>query len=161
MSTRRIIRNSFWLGLDTVIDTVLSFVATIAIARAIGPQQLSYFVYISWLARIATLFASFGVPSAMCKYMAEYLGRGENAIARAVFDLAMRFQLILAMAITGVGTVLILALGDPAYRIASLLLIGSVFPAMINSVPTAANTGAENPAANVLGSVVSSAAYAG
>ena len=160
MSTRRILRNSFWLGLDTVIDAAISFVTSVAIARAIGPQNLSYFVYISWLARIATLFASFGVPSALCKYMAEYLGRGQQSIARAVFEVALRFQFGVALILTTVGTVLVFLFGDPAYRIASLVLVGSVFPSMIDCVSTAANTAAEDPAANVVGSVISSVVYA-
>src|SRR4051794_16418513 len=103
MSTRRIIRNSFWLGLDIVVDTVLSFFTIIAIARVIGPQELSYFIYVSWLSRIATLLASFGVPSAMCKYMAEYIGRGEEPIARSVFELGLRFQFGIAAAVSGFG----------------------------------------------------------
>ncbi len=158
--TKTIARNSFWIGVEVAVDMAISFVTSVLIARGIGPSKLGYFVYLTWLSGIAAMIGNLGIPAAVCKYMAEYLGAGDRRTARSIFRVGMRIQVPLATVISAIGVTLVVLFGDPVYRIPGILLVCSVLPAMINSIATSANIGAENPAANVPGSFASSLMYA-
>ena len=85
MNSTTISRNTFWYGLETAAAFVAALFTSIAIARVLGPEKLGHFVFIGMLASFASSLGSLGIPAAAAKYMAEYLGRGEPGVARAVF----------------------------------------------------------------------------
>ncbi len=132
---------------------------SIALARVYGPAKLGYFNYIMWLANTSGVVGSMGIPTATRKYMAEYLNKGEHAIARAIFETTFRFQLAIAAAISSTGIAVLLIWGDPQYRWTSLLQIVSVLPSMAVFVPSQANTARENMKANVAASIAGQTIY--
>jgi O-antigen/teichoic acid export membrane protein len=160
MSTKVIARNSVWLGLETSIDFVASMFASISIARGIGPEHLGYYVYIYWLTRMSVILGNVGIPAMAVKYMAEYAGRDMPEVAKSLYRFALRIQIILACGITAGGLVLVYFFGSPTYRWPSILLVLSILPAMVNTLPTIANISIERPDKNVPGSFVSSIVYA-
>ena len=93
-NTRTIARNSVWIGLQVGFSLLVVFLTSIPIARTFGPEKLGYYNYIQWLASISGVLGSFGIPIATRKYMSEYLGRGEQGLARAVFFSTLRLQYI-------------------------------------------------------------------
>jgi O-antigen/teichoic acid export membrane protein len=159
MISRVIARNSFWYGLESGINMCLTFFTSIAIARTIGPTNLSYFLYVWYLVNAASAIGSLGIPTATRKYMSEFLGRGESGIAKAVFFRTLGFQFTLAILITASSLVAVFTSADPQYRTVAALMVASIFPAMLNSIPAQANMAAENMAANVPGSLVSTAIF--
>lgn len=159
MDSRIIARNSFWYGLETVLSLVSTVITSIPIARVIGPEGLAHFLYIAWLANVAKGLGGMGIPAAERKYMAEYLNRGAPGVARAVFWMSMRRQLVVALVVVAVALSFVFALEKPEARIMSTLLIVSLLPAMMIPIPSQANMAAENMAANVPSSVVSSVVY--
>jgi O-antigen/teichoic acid export membrane protein len=159
-NTRIIARNSIWFGVETGFLFLTTLVTSIAMARAIGPQRLGYFNYIMWLANISGVLGSLGVPAATSKYMAEYLGRGEHGIARAIFGATMRLQGAMACAVTCVGIGLILTVGDPQHRLVSAIQVASMLPAMLTFVPAQANAARENLRANAVASIVGTTLFA-
>ena len=78
-------------------------------ARIIGPQKLGYFNYVMWLANMSGIVGSVGVPMTTRKYMAEYLGRGEPGVARAVFFATMQLQQLMS-SLPYLATVIVLVL---------------------------------------------------
>jgi O-antigen/teichoic acid export membrane protein len=142
-NTQTIARNSFWWGLELFFSFFGAFLTSILVARVIGPQRLGYFQYVVWLTNITTALGSFGLPATTCKYMAEYLNRGEPSVARAVYGVALRLQTLLASAVALAGVALVYLAGDPAYRLASILLVVNVAPRMIALIPSFANNAAE------------------
>ena len=96
MNTSTIARNSLWYGVEIAITMVSGILTSIIIARALGPVKLGHYTYIAWLVNIAGSIGALGVPAATGKYMAEYLGRGEPAIARAIYFATLRLQISLA-----------------------------------------------------------------
>ena len=128
-------------------------------ARVIGPQKLGYFNYIMWLANMSGLIGSLGVPATTSKYMAEYLGRGEHGVARAVFSSTMRLQAAMAGLITAGALGLVYAICDPHYRLISSIQVASMLPAMLTFVPAQANAARENLRANALASLVGNVIY--
>src|ERR1700757_1614238 len=43
-----VMRNSFWFGLEMVLDVLLGTALSIAVARVIGPSRLGQFVYFTF-----------------------------------------------------------------------------------------------------------------
>ena len=123
-------------------------------ARIIGPQKLGYFNYVMWLANMSGIVGSVGVPMTTRKYMAEYLGRGEPGVARAVFFATMQLQVLIASAITAIALAIVFVFGDPHHRLVSAFQVASILPAMLVFVPSQANVAREDMRANVASSIV-------
>jgi len=158
-NTVTIARNTVWYTFDVVASLVTAFATSIVIARAIGPQKLGYFNYIAWLASISASIGGLGVPVTTRKYMAEYFGRGEPGVCRAIFERTFRLQVLAAGAITAVGLLLVFTVSDRSYWGSSIFQVASILPAMLTSVPAAANLARENMRANVPSGLVSSIVY--
>jgi O-antigen/teichoic acid export membrane protein len=158
-NTETIARNTLWYGFEVVAGLITAFATSIVIARAIGPQKLGYFNYIMWLANISAAIGSFGVPATARKYMAEYFGRGEPGVCRAIYEATLRLQVLTASLITAAGLILVFAVSNREYWGSSVFLVASVLPAMLTSIPAQANMAAENMRANVPSSLVSSLVY--
>jgi O-antigen/teichoic acid export membrane protein len=158
-NTSRVARNSFWYGTEMAVAFLASMFVSVAVARTIGPAKLGYFNYVLWLANVSGLVGSLGIPSTTSKYMAEFLGRGQNGIARAVFSHTMRLQCTVALLTTAAGLGVVFIVGDPQHRIVSAFQVASVLPAMLNFVPAQANCARENLRANTIASCIGSTIF--
>ncbi len=156
-NTPTIARNSLWYGIEVAVATVALLGISIPTARVLGPEAIGYFNYIGWLASITGILGTAGIPVMTRKYIAEYLGRGEPGIARAVYTSALRLQFIVASVITAGAVALLWMSGDPAHRAVSTMQILSVFPAMIGLMPAQVNAAREELRANVIPSIVGTA----
>ncbi len=159
VNTKTIARNTIWYALENLIGFGTSFITGIAIARVLGPTKMSYIVYVSWIATLVYSLGSVGLPMTTRKYMAEFVGRGDLPTARFIYLRMLLTQTVLA-AIATLGAVLWVLHTSPAeYRAASLMLVLSIFPAMINFISAQANVASENLSANLPGSLSSTATY--
>ncbi len=144
----RILRNSFWFGLESIIETVVYLLASIAVARYLGPTKLGYYSYINFFVSVVTRTSGAGLSGATRKYMAEFLAQEQPGKARAVYHLAYRYQLLGAVLLTVVGLLAVWLLGDPSYRLVASLLILSIIPGLMSWVPAQANNAFEDAAKN-------------
>jgi O-antigen/teichoic acid export membrane protein len=48
-NTRTIARNSFWYGLELLFGLCAALVTSVAVARVMGPERLSYYQLMVWL----------------------------------------------------------------------------------------------------------------
>src|SRR5947209_11699296 len=149
MNSRIIARNSFWYGIETFANLFLTFFTSIVVARSVGPTKLGYFLYLWWIAGVAGTVGSLGIPAATRKYMSEYFGREQMGVVRAVFYRTLGLQAVTAGLITAASLLFIWFWGDREYRTVALLMVGSVFPYMLNLIAASANTALENLRANV------------
>lgn len=154
-----IFRNSFWYGLELGLNVVCSALLSVAVARVLGPAKLGHFVYLSFLTGIANRFADLGTATAARKYIAEYLGRGEMGLARQVFFATLRLQTVLAIVVAGIGIVLAMLFVEPPYRLTACILVASIAPALLTSVPSQTNLAAANFSRNFPGAVAGLVAY--
>src|SRR5689334_11127753 len=115
------------------------FAVSIPMARIIGPERLGYFNYVMWLTGISGLVGGLGIPGTTGKFMAEYLGKGELGIARAIFQHSLRLQIASATLITSAALTILLVFGDPAHWLVSSIQILSILPLMIGQIATNAN----------------------
>jgi len=147
-STRKILNNSFWYGLETVLETVVFLGTSIAVARYLGPTKLGYYSYINFFVMIVNRTAGTGLAMSTRKYMTEYLALGRPGVARAVYHFTGRYQLLSAVIITAIGLAGVAWFGDPAFRLMSSLLILSIIPGVMSWVPAQANLAFEDQSKN-------------
>ncbi len=147
-STEKILRNSLWYGLETVLEAVVFLGSSVAVARYLGPQKLGYFSYINFFVSIVNNTSGMGLASATRKYMSEYLAAEQPGMARAVYALAYRYQLLGALLVTALGLTAVLLWGDPAFRTMSVLLILSIPPGILSWIPAQANSALEDVSQN-------------
>src|SRR3974390_363904 len=89
-------RNTFWQGVEVLFGFLGSVVASVLVARVLGPVVLGPYSYIVWLTRVTTAVATFGLPSSTRKYMAEYLNSGQPGVARAIYNSSLRLQSLIS-----------------------------------------------------------------
>ena len=143
-NTQTIAINSFWYGLELLFSLCGAFIASILVARVIGPARLGYFSYMVWLTNITATVGALGLPLTARKYMAEYLNRGESGVARTIYSSTLKLQMWIATAVTAVALLLVFGVGDPAQRVISVLLVMNMAPRMIGFMPSQANAAAES-----------------
>lgn len=150
-----ITRNSLWNLLDTLLSFGTTLIASVAVARVMGPTKLGYYQYVVWVAMMTGTVASLGVPAATRKFAAEYLGRGEHATARAIIRVTMRFQALVATIIGAAGLVVVMTYVAPERRSWASLAVLAIVPQLMYGVPAAAITATEDLRPNVRVSVIS------
>lgn len=157
--TKTVARNSGWYAVEQAVEFAAGFIVSIAMARVIGPERLGYFNYVVWLVNLSRLVGNLGVPTTARKYMAEFLGRNQPSVVRGVFFYTLRLQIRTATIITVAGLALVYFFGNPEYRLISYLLVASMWPSFVLSIPSQANVAAENYSANVPGSALGQLLY--
>jgi O-antigen/teichoic acid export membrane protein len=156
-NTQTIARNSFWYGLELLAGIGAIVLTSIIVANAVGKEVLGPYIYVGWLTNITAGIGSSGLAVTTRKYMSEYLNRGEGGIARAVYSYALRLQVLIAMAVTTVGLPLALLAGRPGYRLVSAVLVMSMAPRIVGSIPSLANVAGERMQRNTGPSMIGSA----
>jgi O-antigen/teichoic acid export membrane protein len=149
----KILHNSFWYGLEQALEVVVFFGTTITVARYFGPDKLGYFVLINFFVNVITSTSQSGLAGVTRKYMSEFLGLDRLGTARAVYNLAFRYQLLAGLAIATVGILGVVLFGDSQYRIMSSILILSIVPGMMSSVTSQANLAFEDAYANTFSAI--------
>jgi O-antigen/teichoic acid export membrane protein len=154
-NTRTIARNAGWYGLENAISFFVGLVTSIAIARTLGPTKMGYIIYVIWIASVVSSLGGMGIPATTRKYMAEFLGRGDRGTARFIYFRTLLFQAGLATVAT--GGLILWVLGDARgeYKLASVLVVLSIWPSMVNSISAQANVAREELSANLPASVIS------
>lgn len=158
-NAKTITRNSFWYAVDASAATVVMFIASVPVARIMGPELLGHYIFLVFMTTVAQRLANVGIPATAGKYMAEYLASGQAGLARAIFDATLRYQIIIATMVTAVGCALVRIFAQPALELVSYLIVLSMWPGMVNNIPAQANVAAENLRANIPASVVSFVSY--
>jgi O-antigen/teichoic acid export membrane protein len=158
-NTRTIVRNSGWYGIENAISFVVGLFTSIAIARTLGPAKMGYIIYVIWIASVVSSLGGMGIPATTRKYMAEFLGRGDRGTARFIFRRTLLLQAGLATVATAGLALWVLSDAKGEYKLASLLVVLSIWPGMVNSIPAQANVAREELSANLPASVISIFAF--
>jgi len=158
-NTRTIFRNTGWYGLENTISAISTLVSSIMIARYLGPEKMGYMIYVMWIAQLTSSLGGLGIPPTTMKYMGEFLGKGDRGTARYIYFRTLLLQMGLAAFATGGILIWVLTRAQTNYRLAAMLVILSIWPAMVNSISAMANVASENLFANLPGSVVATCFY--
>jgi O-antigen/teichoic acid export membrane protein len=159
VNSKTIARNTAWYGLENLIGFATTLITSIAIARTLGPAKMGYFISVSWLTSIISSLGSVGLPETTRKYLAEFIGGGDYSTARFIYFRTFAIQTVLASVVTLGSGAWVLHDAPPEYRVAALLLVAGILPAMVNFISAQANVAAENLSANLPASLASTATY--
>jgi O-antigen/teichoic acid export membrane protein len=158
-NTKTIAKNAGWYGLENVITAVVTVCTSVAIARTLGPEKMAYLIYVMWIAGIVSSLGGLGIPATTAKYMAEFIGKGDRGTARFIYIRTILLQIALASFAT-IGILIWILMSAPAdYRLAAVLVVLSIWPAMVNSISAMANVATEQLSTNFPASVASVAFY--
>ena len=149
-SSAKILNNSFWYGLEQLLETVLFFGTSVAVARYLGPEKLGYFSYINFFVMIVNRTGSSGLAAATRKYMSEFIAIEKPGTARAIYRMTFKYQLIGSSSLSLLGVLGIALIGDPQYKLMSILLMISIVPAALSWVPAMANLAFEDQSRNTI-----------
>ena len=127
--------------------------ASVPVARIMGPEALGHYIYLIFLTGVAQRLGNVGIPATANKYIAEYLGSDQPGVAHEIYWVTLKHQAIVATIVTSLGLLLALSVSDPEQRIVALIIVLSMWPSMINYIPSQANLAAEDIRANVPGSI--------
>jgi O-antigen/teichoic acid export membrane protein len=158
-NTRTIAKNSGWYGFETIVSGVVALISSIAINRYLGPSKNGYIVYVSYIASLVSSLGGMGIPATTRKYMAEFIGMGDRGTARYIFLRTLLLQAGLATLATGGFLYWVLGDAGADYKLASALLVLSIWPSMVNSIAAQANTATEDLSTNLPASVISALVY--
>lgn len=158
-NTKTIVRNTGWYGIENAVSAILTLVTSIAVARTLGPSKMGYIVYVSWIASVVSNLGGLGIPATTRKYMAEFLGMGDRGTARFIYLRTLQMQMILATVATASIAFWVLKDTSADYKIASLLIVFSIWPGMVNYISAQANVATENLSTNLPASIASMFTY--
>ena len=158
-NTKTIARNTGWYGLESAINSFVTLFTSIAIARTLGPSKMGYFIYVSWIATVVSSLGGMGIPATTQKYMAEYIGMGDRGTARYIYFRTLLLQAGLATLATSGLLVWVVRDASQDYKLATALLVLSIWPAMVNFVSAQANVATEELSTNMPGSIISILAF--
>ena len=154
-NTKTIAKNTGWYGLESAVSSILQVFTSIAIARTLGPTKMGYLIYVTWIANTVSNLGGLGIPSTTRKYMAEFLGKGDRGTARYIYFRTLMLQAVLATLATGALVLWIFHDATQEYRLACLLVVLSIWPAMVNFPSAQANVASEELSKNLPASVIS------
>lgn len=158
-NTKTIAKNTGWYGLENAINSILTVFTSIAVARTLGPAKMGYIVYVTWIASVVGDLSGLGIPATTRKYMAEFLGKGDRGTAKYIYLHTLWLQAGLATVSTAGLVFWVIRDAGEGYVLASVLIVLSIWPAMVNSISAQANVAAEQLSRNLPGSAFSILAY--
>jgi O-antigen/teichoic acid export membrane protein len=159
LRAKLIVRNSLWTALDLGLGIVGGFVLSVLVARVLGPSRLGAYTFVMWIVAVSGSFAIHGVARAAAKFAGELVGRGDRALARAVVERAFLWQVLVGVALVGIGLLVVWIMMAPADRAWSGLAVLSVLAVMIMAIATAANEAAQDLRLNAISSLVANAVH--
>ena len=158
-NTKTIARNAGWYGLESAISAFVTFVTSILIARSLGPTKNGYIVYVNYIASVVSTLGGIGIASATQKYMAEFLGMGDRGTSRSIYLRTLSLQVVFATVTTTALAFWVLRDAPAEYKLASFLIVLSIWPGMVNTISAQANVAMEELSRNVPASVLSTLAF--
>lgn len=152
--SRTVARNSIWMTLDALVSMPVSLALSVFVARSIGPDVLGVYNFAIWLLGTGMAVATTGVTFGMQQFAAEHFGRGDIPGATAVLMKGLRWQLMLVAVLLAAGIAGTWYFSPPQFRVALLVAVVSVAPAILVSVPAAGLGAAQAYAQNVMPSIL-------
>jgi len=82
--TSRLVRGTKYSFLSLVIVTLITSIQSIIVARLLGPENLGIFTILNNLQGTVALLATFGIPAATIKFVAEFNATDRTTLERAI-----------------------------------------------------------------------------
>jgi O-antigen/teichoic acid export membrane protein len=129
------------------------------VARTYGPSKLGSYVYYLWVATTLTGLCFLGLFSAVRKYLADYAGRKEPRIFRAVLRVCVSVELFVLTAVSLAGLLWINLTAASDERVFGSVILLSILPSGATAMATAVNESVQEIRPNVVASICSGLLY--
>jgi O-antigen/teichoic acid export membrane protein len=90
---KKIAKNATYNFLVKAIGLTFGFVASVVVARYLGPEKYGIYSFVIWFLGMVGLLVNLGIPTTITKYVSEYLGRGDFSAAASIFNQLFRFEI--------------------------------------------------------------------
>lgn len=143
-----------------LVDLILPPIASIIVARAMGPSKLGSFSYVMWLATVTSMLGGAGLHLSARKHMADCAGRRRPDVFRAVLRTCFRLQGLFLTILTLGGLAWVQWAMGPGDRLFASLAMLAILPAGTMAMATAVNNAVQEVRPNVVASVTSALVHA-
>ncbi|MBN1578836.1 MAG: flippase [Chitinispirillaceae bacterium] len=89
-------KNSFFASCTTVLSAVAGLVTSVVLARYLGAEEYGTYSYLLWIIGIVAIFANFGLPNTVIKYVAEYNAKSSES-ARTFYSAILKMEALLSI----------------------------------------------------------------
>jgi O-antigen/teichoic acid export membrane protein len=155
MKSRVVARNSALNIVDTCASLLMAIATAGIVARSLGPAKMGQYAFALWLANTMGVFVNHGVGALLMKYLAEYFGKGDLAVAKAMVRLGFRVQITFLVLLGSVSAIYVMWRVPEGQRLFTSLVLATMLPGLLSIVPTMTNVAAEDFAANIIPAVTS------
>jgi O-antigen/teichoic acid export membrane protein len=90
---KKIAKNATYNFLVKAIGLAFGFVASVVVARYLGPEKYGIYSFVIWFLGMVGLLVNLGIPTTITKYVSEYLGRNDFSAAASIFNQLFRFEI--------------------------------------------------------------------
>src|SRR5450432_2533170 len=107
-STNKAVRNVFFSGVRLAFGVLATICTSAILARTLGPGNMGVYSYAMWLVGTLGILANIGLPAALTKFVSEYMGRGDGAMAARLGKRLLLTQLLVALGVSAVTACFVL-----------------------------------------------------
>lgn len=101
MSVRKkIAKNTVHNFLVKATALTFGFIASVVVARSLGPDQYGIYSFVIWFLSLVGLLANLGIPTTITKYASEYWGRKNFSAIGSILSRLLRFELAAAVVVS-------------------------------------------------------------
>jgi O-antigen/teichoic acid export membrane protein len=90
---KKIAKNATYNFLVKAIGLTFGFVASVVVARYLGPEKYGIYSFVIWFLGMVGLMVNLGIPTTITKYVSEYLGRNDYSAAASIFNQLFRLEI--------------------------------------------------------------------
>jgi O-antigen/teichoic acid export membrane protein len=90
---KKIAKNATYNFLVKFIGLAFGFVASIVVARYLGPEKYGIYSFVIWFLGTVGLLVNLGIPTTITKYVSEYSGREDFPSVSSVFNRLLKFEI--------------------------------------------------------------------
>jgi O-antigen/teichoic acid export membrane protein len=149
-----IARNSLWMIFDSVVGMGATLYVSIIMARRLGPDFMGGYNYILYFATFLRTVTEVAIPATVRKFAAEFSGRGDYSLVKTIVSRALRLQCKVLVLGVGAGLTVVFTTFPSDQRIVATIVVLSIVPGLLLSIPTGALWATENLRHNVVSSLV-------
>ena len=97
---KKIAKNAVHNFLVKAIALTFGFIASVVVARFLGPEKYGVYSFVIWFLTMVGLLANLGIPTTVTKYVSEYWGRRDFSAIGCILSRLLRVELLAGVTVS-------------------------------------------------------------
>jgi len=97
---KKIAKNAVYNFLIKAITLAFGFIASVVVARFLGPDKYGVYSFVMWLLYVVGLLVNLGINTTVTKYVSEYWGKKDLSTISSIFKKLFRFEILIGVAVS-------------------------------------------------------------